>query len=1144
MQVSATTLAQNLTIKKENASLKAIFTEIRKQTGYIVLYQQEQIKSAKAVTLDISSLPIDQAMSQILKDQNLSFEIEDKSIIITTKREPSFLDKAKSAILNLVQDLNVRGRILDENGQALVGASVLIKGSDRKTITNDKGEFSFTNIDEGTILIISYIGYETKEVFAKVDLGMVKMTITTGKLDEVSVVSTGYQNAKPNEINGTISLIDEKAINSRSGTNILDRLIGQSSGLMLQVGKTSSNPQNKTNISIRGLGTINGPLDPLIVLDGFIYEGDIENINPNDIESVSILKDAAASSIWGARAGNGVIVITSKKGKFNQAMQLSFNSNFLLQSLPKLNAVSQIDNLDYIALERKLFDAGYFNDKITSTPWASLTAVVEILLAQRNGKISSAAADQQIERLSNNNTQQSYLDNFYTRALTQQHSLNIRGGGERNSYLLSAAYDHVRGETFSSSDKINLHLANDFKLNKIISLNTNVYFTNLYSKSGRPSYNSLSVGGRYPTYLDFSHTSGLAMKYRANYTDTVANRKFLDWKYYPDQDYIHDYFTGKSQELYANVGMTFQIVDGLDLQISYQYQRQNRDDDHTSDIESFAARDLINTYSQYNSSTGIVTYPVPLGGILSTNSSQVSSQTGRAQLNYNKIFGVHKLTAIFGSELRASNSSGTGTTKLGYQEDPLYFSLVDQTGYYPEYLSGNNSQIGGSNTISSTAYRFISLYSNLSYTYRGKYILSGSIRRDGSNIFGANTNDKWKPLWSAGIGWQISDENFYNLDWLPVLKLTGSFGYSGNVDLTKTASPVAGYASNVITGFPITRINSINNPDLRWEQLSQLSIRVDFESAKKKISGSLSWYTKNGTDLYGQSSYDYTTWGAREFITRNVADMKGKGLDLDLHTKNLNADKFNWTTDMYFSYSLSRTEKYYSNTGSSIYALLSGGKAITPLEGYPLYSIAAYKWGGLDVNGNPQGYLNGVLSTNYSALLAEATKDGSNLIYKGSASPTYFGALINNFNWNGFSLSVNINFKLGYHVRKPSINYSQLIGGSIGNSEFAKRWQNPGDEQHTNVPSFVYPTSSLRDAFYYGSEVNIMSGDHIRLDYIRLGYSINTSQWKFPFRALEAYSGLQNVGLIWKSNTMGYDPDYAGFIPPSRQITFGLKGSF
>ncbi|RYD95828.1 MAG: SusC/RagA family TonB-linked outer membrane protein [Sphingobacteriales bacterium] len=1037
----------------------------------------------------------------------------------------------------------ISGKVTDLDGRP-VGASVRFRGG-MLLADGKNGEFTIPSVKPGDTIRFTALGYTglTKIYRREGDFLTIKMTEEIKQLEDV-VVQTGYQTVKANEINGTVSLINEQALQTRVGTNILDRIIGQSSGLMLQTGKSNGNPQNTTNLSIRGLGTINGPLDPLIVLDGFIYEGDINNINPNDVESVSILKDAAAASIWGARAGNGVIVITSKRGKLNQAMQITFGASYFLQALPKLKEMNQLEARDYIMVERQLFDAGYFNDRITTTPFYALTPAVEILVAMRNGKLSEVGGASELEALSKQDTRQSYLDNFYTHALTQQYNLNLKGGGERNSYLFGIAYDRAKGETYTTNDKLNLHFANDFKIVKNLDLSTNMYYTNSTANSGRPAYNSLAVGGRFPAYLDFASGDKLAYQYRSAYTDTLARGKLLDWAYYPIDDYKHDVYRRKMQEFFANAGLRYQIMSGLNIQLSYQYQKQNTTYTQTADVQSYAARNLVNTFSQYDQSTGLIKYIVPKGGILNMDHTEVYSHTGRAQLNYNKIFGLHTINAILGTEMRSASTSGNASRRLGYQADPLYFSAVDELTAHPELLTGNYSQLAGNNTLTQTDYRFVSLYANIAYSYKGRYTISSSVRRDGSNIFGANTNDKWKPLWSAGLGWKLAEESFYNLDWLPVFTLTSTFGYSGNVDLSRSASAIAGYASNTVTGFPITRVNTIGNPSLRWEQLSQLNLKVDFELKRQRLTGSFSWYLKKGSDLYGNSPYDYTSWGGRDDLVRNIANMKGYGFDLDLHSKNIQAGRFNWNTDLYLSYNQSKTTEYYSQYGGNIVNLLSGGTFITPVAGYPLYSIAGYRWGGLDAQGNPQGYLKGQLSTDYNAIAEEAGQTGANLEYKGTASPTYFGSVINTFGWKGVSLSFNINYKLGYQVRKPALSYSQLISNGIGNREFASRWQKPGDESATNVPAFVYPVNGNRDAFYAGATANIMPGDHIRLDYIRLAYTFSTATWKFPFRNLEVYTGLQNVGILWKANHDDYDPDYTNVIPPGRQLTFGIRGSF
>ncbi|RYD98765.1 MAG: SusC/RagA family TonB-linked outer membrane protein [Sphingobacteriales bacterium] len=1013
---------------------------------------------------------------------------------------------------------------------------------------NTNGEFIIQLKRLPDTLVFTAIGYiEIERVVKEAGEYMsLRMTPQIQQLGEV-VVQTGYQTLKPNEINGSVSVVDERAINATTGPNILSRILNQSSGLLLNVGKTPANPQNNTNISIRGMGTIDGPLDPLIVLDGYIYEGDINNINPNDIENVSILKDASASSIWGARAGNGVIVITSKRGKLENGLQLSFSGNVLVETLPDLYAVSQMSAADYIDIERLLFDRGYFNNQITRTPFRALTPAVEAMLLQREGNITAQTAEAQLNWMKQQDSRKNYLDEFYTHAIRQQYGLNARGGSQRHSYFISGNVDKSIGRLYDTSNRMNLRLANDFKLNKKLTWSMMGSFTTFDATSGRPSYGALSTGGRTPTYLYFRDSGGrpvaLDRNYRGAYTDTAARGKLLDWKFYPLSDYEQQQRRTHREELYASTSLKYRIVDYLQLEVGYQYQKQQIVQRNLANASSYAARDLVNMYSQFNYTTGIVKYIVPKGGILSNGFSDVASSTARVQLNLDKKIGVHALNAIVGAEARNVRSTSDGSVWHGYQDDPLTYGAVDMVNTYPEFLTKTNSQIGGGYTLQATHYRFLSFYGNMAYSFRGKYSVSASVRKDGSNIFGANINDRWKPLWSAGFGWAVSNENFYNFPALPTLSLKATYGHSGNVDLSKTALPIAGYGTNAATGLPYTRIITINNPELKWEQLSQLDLKLDFATKGKRLTGVVSYYIKHGTDLYGTAPFDYTTWGARSELMRNVAEMKGQGWDVELRGKILDG-KFVWQTDLFFNRNESKTKDYYRSSGSDLQGLLNGANRISPIIGRPLYAIAAYKWAGLSANGDPQGYANGEISTNYTAIINEARATGNNLVFIGRATPLYFGAITNTFRWQEFSLGININYKLNYYFMKNSINYSSLVSNGASHADFAKRWQHSGDENHTQVPAFIYPVNANRDGFYSASEIHAERADHVRLSYVRLTYHFGVAKLGIGFRSLETFGALQNGGIIWKMNKAGLDPDYANQIPPTKEITFGIRGSF
>jgi TonB-linked SusC/RagA family outer membrane protein len=973
---------------------------------------------------------------------------------------------------------------------------------------------------------------------------VVRMIQQVKELEQVEI-STGYQKVKPNESNGAVSVIDSKMLAARTGANILDRLLGQSSGLLLNVGKSNANPQNKTGISVRGLGTINGPLDPLIVLDGFIYEGDINNINPFDIESVSVLKDASASSIWGARAGNGVIVISSKRARLNQSLNISFNANVTLRGVPSLEGIKQAATSDVLDVERFLFDKGYFDSRIL-TGYSSLSPAVELFLARRSGKINASQLEAGLDVFRSFDSKKEWLKEFYTPALTQQYGISIRSGTARSAQTVTAGYDRGYDESYAASRKWNLRYAQETLITPKLSLSTSVSLTFASGNSGRPAYGSLLIAGRQgyaPLRDGLGNPLAWAREYRSVYTDTAGMGKLLDWNYYPTEEYKHATASFARQELLGSASLRYKVLDFLNVEASYQRQKQDLSSVNGADGESFASRNLVNSFGQLNRSTGVMRYIVPRGGSLKTDRQEVTSSTARLQVNMDKNIGVSSIGFIAGAEVRESQASGSGDILYGYMDDPLVSQSVDFAGSYPNFITGNSMALPGSLGLSSLQSRFMSFYGNGSYTFRGKYRVSGSIRRDGSNVFGANTNDKWKPLWSAGLGWSFSQESFYDIDWLPVMRLSLTYGKSGNVDLSKTAYATGTIGSNSSSVLPFVRISRINNPDLRWEQLSQVNLKLDFALRGDRLKGSIAFYRKHGSDLYGSYLYDYTTWGASAELSRNVADMEGKGLDAELHSRNISGTGFNWSTDLYFSLNSSKTVKYYS-TNNSLSALLGGGTSITPVVGLPLYSISGYKWGGLDGAGNPMGYVKGNLSTDYSAIAAEGRLSADNIEYMGPASPTCFGSLINSFSFRNFTLSFNISYRLGYSVKKRSFSSSDIIGSGVLHPDYGLRWQHPGDEALTTVPSFVYPQNTLRDSFYANSVVNIIPADNIRLDYVNLGYHINAEKWRIPFRTLDVFANAANLGLLWKANRFGLDPDFLDQLTQARGYTVGVRGSF
>jgi hypothetical protein len=479
-----------------------------------------------------------------------------------------------------------------------------------------------------------------------------------------------------------------------------------------------------------------------------------------------------------------------------------------------------------------------------------------------------------------------------------------------------------------------------------------------------------------------------------------------------------------------------------------------------------------------------------------------------------------------GGEISDQNTQSNSHRTYGYNENRSSGSIADFVNPFTSIITGyRNLRIPSNQGLSYYTDRFVSLYANASYAYNQKYSLSASLRRDASNLFGVNANQKWNPLWSMGVGWDIHKESFYILGWLPQLKLRTTYGVSGNIDKSITAYLVA--QTSVLNSYnqPTLFITNPPNPNLKWESASMFNLALDFELFRsRRINGSFEYYKKAGNDLMGDAEIS-TVQGLSKY-RGNTAAIVGHGLDLIVNTNNL-VGKLKWNTSAFYSY----TANQITNYNVEPLNIRSHVEGFALKVGMPLHSVYAYRWGGLNSqNGNPQGWYDGQLSENYSMITT--SNDMDDLVFMGSYRPTRFGSLRNTYEINQISISFNINFKLGYYFKTNAVSYSKLFQGDYTQiTDYSIRWQKSGDERTTNTPSLIYPAVQQRDNFYINSEVNALKADHIRLQDIRIAYSFTKKHHKVPFRTLELYAIANNVGILWKSNKVGIDPDFMNQIP-------------
>ena len=1044
------------------------------------------------------------------------------------------------------------GQVIDDATSTPLKNAVIAIPSINTVINTDKnGYFSFSAKENKISINISKTGYESQTIEVVLPLQSaltVALVHQATEIKEVSI-STGYQKIPKERATGSFSAIGNELLNQQVGTNILERLEAIGNGITIDRG-TSDTPQ----LMLRGISTINGPKSPLIVVDNFPYEGNISNINPNIVENITLLKDASAASIWGARAANGVIVITTKNGRFNQPVNIELLTSLTLAPKPDFGYIKNIGSSDFIDVEQELFKKGFYDDDITSINHPALSPVVDLLNKEKNGLLSHDEVSRQIALLRTIDSKEQYKKHMYQPMENRQYFLNISGGAPKFAWSTALGYDDNTSNLGASYKRANIRFQNTWKPTERLSINAGLYYTDTNTQSGRTGYgNIIMKNGNAVPYMkladEYGNPVAVVKDYDQNFKNSFSNTDLLDWNYYPLTDWKHNRQKTNETEVIINSGLQYKIVKGLDADLKYQYQRQNAVSDNLHGEQSYFARNYINSYAQV-AQDGSVTFIVPKGAILDKYASLSEVHNVRGQLNYNNKWDRHNLSALAGAEARQAKINSDNNRYYGYNEQNLSIGTVDYTNEYPRLVNGsydfiqNNQYLGGRNT------RFVSLFANAAYTYNSKYTLSGSIRRDASNLFGLNVNDQWNPFWSAGAAWELSKENFFQVHWLSYLKLRSSYGFNGNIDPAMVAVSTIAYdgSNSIFTNTPTARFDNYYNPKLRWETSRMINTGLDFATRNNRISGSIEYFTKRGTDLFGPAELDYTT--GVSYMTANVAETKGHGVDIELKTLNINSP-LKWYSVLNFSTFNDKVIRY--NLSDTMAQRFIGNGASVPvagIENYPVYSIFAYKWAGLDSqNGDPQGYLNGEVSKNYTAIVGSGT-DIKDLQYFGSALPTVYGSFINSLSYKNFSLDIGITYKLGYWFRRSSINYTDLFNNWVGHSDYADRWQKSGDETYTNVPSIIYPLNSNRDIFYKGSSVLVEKGDHIRLQYINIAYqlknNLNNSKSKL-YENLSLFLNLSNLRLLWTANKKGIDPDYnlgQSNLKPAVNISFGLRAKF
>ncbi|AMP99694.1 hypothetical protein AY601_2812 [Pedobacter cryoconitis] len=1166
MQLSASTMAQKVTMVEKNASLEHVLREIRKQTGYSIIYDLDAVLHAKPVSINVKGVSVFEAIQQSLVAQSLGFSFEGRTIVI---KERTLTERIAEAVIAE----EVRIIVQDSVGRLLPGANVYDKTRNKMYTTNSKGEVLITNIPKnGLVLQITYVGNKTEEIFVDRKSGspaLVIMRPVQADLKEINVVSTGYQKISRDRVAGAYTVVSSEELAKTPAVNLMDRLEGKVPGVKFDV-------KNNT-VQIRGVNNYggNGGL-PLIVIDGFVMINSsdqptltqrtgstfgnpiISNLNIADIEQITFLKDASATSIWGSRAANGVIVIDTKKGKASNP-SLNFSYVFGISKNPSLSKLKWMNSAQYVNLEQEMVDKGFITDPALATPGNEIYAqnnseATEWMFKVKRGTATVQQRDAALAEISSRNGQQQIEDNLMQNAINNQYNLSYSGGTEHSNYYVSGGYVKdvpVFKKNVGENAFLNANTSTSF-LNKRITLRTLLnyqYSKSIYNSSGVDALSSNLTSLRpYDLLLDASGNPIFRTNiFRQSIADSYTAQGYLPFGYNAVDQLNYSNYTSKNNVFRFNAGLNGKITSWLNADVSISSQRQIGYNTMLDELNSYNSRILVNTGTVVTN--GKLVYNVPYGGKIYT-ANENSYDTGlRGQLNSDfTLHNIHHVNIIAGAEIRETGSTRTNETRYGYNEDTGGIGAANPTDQYMTFY-GYSSNLGQNlSGILQTRKRYLSYYSNASYAFNDKYFATGSVRFDDYTQLGLDRSKRAKPFWSAGVRWNATREDFLSdIKWINNLSVRATVGTAGSIPLSGTNLTLIDITgTDQRTGQPLANISTPANSALSWETTRSYNLGLDFNLFHNKLSGTFDIYKKRTSGIL--SNYPYNATYGWSSLVFNSGTLNGNGYEFGLNSEVLHAGMFSWKSTLNFSYNTNKvTDVRYENNASS---LAGSGSTVA---GMPLGSLYVYRWAGLDNKGQSQIYdrNNNIISSTTNLTSAFTKQD---LKYAGRQVAPYTAGFMNTFRYGQFEANVQITGYFGHVFTKTSLdsyptfqgNFSGVLGR---NADLALRWRNPGDEATTNVPGLSDVNFSSINR-YSNSDLLVRKADNIRLQQVSLGYVV--PQRMLPagmIKSLTISANVRNLGLIWRANKDGIDPEYVNTVkfsglPPTQSYVFGLNASF
>lgn len=1180
--------AQKVTVRIEQGTLDHAFQQIMKQGKIQLVYNTNEAARIRCTAHTFQKREVKEILNILLANTPLTYSQKENIYTIARKKSAPQATQAK--------DRKITGTVTDENGEPLIGVSVILQGTTRGSATDLNGRFAIDAPAGVDALEVSYIGYKKTivKIHNKSTLN-IQLVADAQLLDDVVV--TGYQTISKERATGAYSIINADELAQKPTSNISTALNGLVPGLSVQ----SSPVEGTTRFIIRGQGTLQSnqtDIDPLIVVDGFsisTYSSDNDpfaTINPNDVESITVLKDAAATSIYGARAANGVIVITTKKGKEGNKLDISTDAYWSISDRADLDhlfdmasAESQfrfvelMHHYDPISLgSRDPYTSTLYRKQYMSAPYR--------LLYERDSRGSITAEQYNAEKnrlieLGNRGVWKDDLNDYvYRRALKSQYNVALRGTSDRMNYAFSASYNKEDGyQKGNDNQRIMLNMMTSTKLTKdlIFDVALNTTFSTRHN-NGISTSSLQEYISPWTRLVDdnghFVHVPTASTVYTPVLESEYAGKTPADWHYNPveDRQYMND--VAKTMNYRVQAGLSYKLPFGLNLSAKGQYERRHYTTRTDYEPESYYVRDLYNTYSTANAATGMYTTYFPTGGIYTEGGHDYEAYNLRAQADYNLNLDKHSLTLLAGSEiLSATTESLPSLTRYGYNKNTN--SVLTQPDYVTYYTTifGQRSKLPFNNlgSLSTIEDRYFSVYANAAYTYDEKYSLTASFRTDASNFQSKSQRDKFSPFWSVGGGWLLSRENFMtDVSWVDLLKLRASLGIAGvaaGKSGTSSVTTLRTYPGNIIytNNEAFNTIAARGNESLTWEKSRTLNIGLDMAFFGNKLSGSIDVYNKFSYDVLSEATVPAILQGVTK-STFNNAEVLNRGFELSLSSNLRIVDDLRWQGTLNYAYNHNEVKKF---------KLTTTFPAFNPgyVEGYPVDLInvlnpVGYTPEGFIILQGKDGSQDIILDYESSHMTEQVDRPNGETIatnnwayYLGTSTPKSNMSFTNRFTWKGLTLSVMLTGRFGYYTWKQS----ELFESTDSNAPYYTKKLDEAfvvyDEGYANQNGYsvfpLYNDDNYVDyigghGYMYARNASMnfrniyMKGDHIRLNEVYLGYDLPKQLLarQNVFKRVNVYAQASNLGIIWSANG-DTDPDYpAGTMKPMPTFTFGLKVGF